>query len=169
MINLTFQPLLRELRLCETEEQACALFDAYMRAHGPIGLDLELDIASIESLYQQANEQMKCQNYQEAEKYLQWLVNLQPYSPANWKLLGSAYLSQEKYAEALQVFALACQLQPTDATTYFLAAHCHVKLNEYQDAIISLRRALTHCTCEENELRSKALTFLNILNRDGTI
>ena len=92
-----------------------------------------------------------------------------PFYNVAYSVLGTAYLHQKKFSDALRYMELTKDLAiKLDRNDYLIRAminisECYIELNRYEDALENSRQTLKLINAEES-IESKALTQLTIAN-----
>ena len=156
---LDYQYILGEILLAEHKtHQAEKLFQSQLAHIGPDELnEFVLDVANIFVDYSQFDKAMAWMmrsemkktpelmeltahilfglgNYQESERILNELIDIDPYSVQYWNSLGNAQYMQKKYSDAITSCEFAMAIDPDDTDSLFLKANCLCQKRYFQEA-----------------------------------
>jgi tetratricopeptide (TPR) repeat protein len=77
-----------------------------------------------------------------AETFYAMALDINPRHVGAWNNLGVLAIGQKSWAVALRCFAKAIEIDPNDATTYFLQARAYAELVQWEQARTSIQTAL---------------------------
>jgi tetratricopeptide (TPR) repeat protein len=98
--------------------------------------------SALDSLVDQARQDLEAQRYQEARQALQKAVKLSPRNPALWSYLGLAESRLNNVEGAIVAFEKARAMLPTDAQTCFNLGLLYWKKGDVDKALDAYRKGL---------------------------
>jgi type III secretion system low calcium response chaperone LcrH/SycD len=119
-------------------EDAISCLDQETRSSFELG---GLSPASLKTLYGFAYRFYRDGHYDKARDFFRFLVLIQSEDKKHWMGLGGAEQMCENYSPALQAYAFATVLDPTDPMPHFHAAECYARLEQWEQA----HKALAAC------------------------
>jgi len=74
------------------------------------------------------------EDYDEAIRLLQGFIDEHPYSTSAWRTMAEAHVGKGDFIEALDNIEFCLAINPTYSQAHMLKAHCHFRLNHFEQA-----------------------------------
>ncbi|MCX6745108.1 MAG: tetratricopeptide repeat protein [Candidatus Parcubacteria bacterium] len=104
--------------------------------------EFETKEKKIAKLLQEGENLAKSEDYNSAEnKYIE-ILNLEAKNIEAYRGLGDLYILQKQFQEAIQTFKHIIKLNKTDSLAHFELAEVFVRLEDYDNALNNLNKAL---------------------------
>lgn len=96
----------------------------------------------IEANLEGADNLVKNENLEEAEKKYIEILSLDAKNIAAYRGLGNLYIAQKQYQEAVAIFKHILKLNKADSQAYFELAEVFMRLEDYDSALNNISKAL---------------------------
>ncbi|KAG2236342.1 hypothetical protein INT48_001406 [Thamnidium elegans] len=105
-------------------------------------MDVDTPLLSPEEIKNQANEQYKQGNYEEAVKLYTEAIDASPKTSTYYNNRAAALVMQKKYKDAANDCRIATELDPENAKAFLRGGKCHLNLGNLEEAGRQYTRAL---------------------------